>query len=110
MRSLLLALLLVPACSSEESKPLFVTDAMVETAADTSAATDTAKPETATPVDSSIPCPGSPPKNGDPCDRPGQKCDYPVDCGPSAGDFATCTAGGWSVVTNPCTVGDTGAG
>jgi hypothetical protein len=110
MRSILLTALLV-GCSSESSTTPVTTDVGGEVASDTSVATDTAVvTDTATAIDAAPKCPAAPPMNGDPCSPPGQKCDYPTDCGPMAGDYATCTAGGWSVVTRPCTTGDTGPG
>lgn len=81
------------------------------TATSDTSTSDTSTSDTATDSSGDAPaCPGGAPKDGDACSTEGQKCDYPVDCGPTAGDFATCTAGKWKVVHNPCTAGDTGPG
>lgn len=111
MRALLFSLLLI-GCGSDEATPTTTTDS--GTAADTSSTVDTSTTsDTGSKTDATgeaPACPSSIPKTGDACSSEGQKCDYPVDCGPTAGDFATCTAGKWSVVHNPCTTGDTGPG
>jgi hypothetical protein len=113
MRAALLLLAIVLAgCSSEDSStPSTTTDAATDTAAttDTSTTADSGAADTTTATDGALSCPKSVPMNGDPCTTPGQMCDYPTDCGPMSGDYATCTAGGWSVVRRPCTTGDSGA-
>jgi hypothetical protein len=106
MRFVLLTLII--GCSASDDTPT-PTTTDTGTVVD-SAVTDTGVAETA--GDASPSCPGTPPKSGDPCPKEGQRCEYAKDCGPSAGDFATCAPGGqWAVISNPCTTGmDTGPG
>jgi hypothetical protein len=97
MRAFLFASLLV-ACSSSS------------TTTTSDAASDTSSSETATDTAGDVELPSCPamPKDGDPCPVEGQHCDQALNCGPTAGTFATCTMGKWKVVSNPCTTGDGG--
>ncbi len=107
-RAALLLALCVSACSSESS-PGPVTDTDASTATDTSSASDTrGASEVTSPTGDTKACPVSAPDDQAPCDSPGQLCEYPIDCGPNAGTFATCTNAKWNVVKRPCTTGDTG--
>jgi hypothetical protein len=114
MRAAIIIVIALIGCSDDSTTTPTTSDTGTATSdtstttTDTSMATDTT---TATDSSGDAPaCPSGPPKTGDACTSEGQKCSYPIDCGPSAGDFATCTAGKWNVVRNPCTTGDTGPG